>query len=145
MFENNSLTTRIGIGKLAGFSIAFFSILLFNLFTGYELPTMFAFGVILWYTTIGAIIGIFVVYKYHPVLKFPMPWWFRSSLIGAWMNFVLVLLSYQQLEEIIIVALGFETFFRSPFWFVAEGLFVGLIIGYLATKFGGEGRKIVGK
>jgi hypothetical protein len=57
----------------------------------------------------------------------------------------LVLLSYQQLEEIIIVALGFETFFRSPFWFVAEGLFVGLIIGYLATKFGGEGRKIVGK
>jgi hypothetical protein len=145
MFENNSLTTRIGIGKLTGFLISFFGILIFNFFTGYQLPTIFAFGIILYYTTIGAIIGIFGVYRYHPVLKFPMPWWLRSSIIGAWMNFILVLLAYQQLEGVIIIAFGFDTFFRSPFWFILEGSIVGLIIGYVATKFGGEGKKIIDK
>ncbi|MDB2550861.1 hypothetical protein N9X24_03265 [Rickettsiales bacterium] len=145
MFERNSLTTRIAIGKLTGFLIAFFGILIFNFITEYQLPTMFAFGIVLWYITIGAIIGIFGVYREHPILKFPMRWWLRSSIIGGWMNFILVLLSYEQLEEIIIVALGFDTFFRSPFWFTLEGIFAGLIIGYFSTKFGGEGQKIVGK
>ena len=145
MFEKNSLTTRIAVGKLTGFSISFIGILLFNFVTGYELPTMFAFGIILWYITIGSIIGIFGVYRYHPVLKFPMPWWIRSSIIGIWMNFVLTLLAYEQLEEIIIIAFGYETFFYSPFWFAAEGGMIGLIIGYFATKFGGEGKKIIDK
>ena len=33
----------------------------------------------------------------------------------------------------------------SPFWFAAEGAVIGLIIDYLATKFGGEGKETVGK
>jgi len=33
----------------------------------------------------------------------------------------------------------------SPFWFTAEGAIIGLIIGYLATRYGGEGRETVGK
>jgi uncharacterized membrane-anchored protein YhcB (DUF1043 family) len=28
---------------------------------------------------------------------------------------------------------------QSPFWFTGEGAIVGLIIGYLATRLGGEG------
>lgn len=145
MFQNNSLTTRIAIGKLTGFFVAFVGVILFNWLTYYELPTKFAFGIILWYTTIGTIIGIFGVYDYHPVLKFPMKWWFRSSIIGAWMNFVLALLTYNELEEIIFIALGADTMFQSPFWFVIEGAVVGLLIGYLATKLGGEGKDIAGK
>jgi uncharacterized membrane-anchored protein YhcB (DUF1043 family) len=31
----------------------------------------------------------------------------------------------------------------SPFWFVAEGAVIGLVIGYVATRFGGEGKEIV--
>jgi hypothetical protein len=33
----------------------------------------------------------------------------------------------------------------SPFWFTVEGAIIGLIIGYFATKFGGEGKETVGK
>ena len=31
----------------------------------------------------------------------------------------------------------------SPFWFVLEGAFVGLIIGFVATRLGGEGPQTV--
>ena len=33
----------------------------------------------------------------------------------------------------------------SPFWFTAEGAIVGFVIGYFATRFGGEGEETVGK
>jgi hypothetical protein len=31
----------------------------------------------------------------------------------------------------------------SPFWFTVESAIIGLIIGYFATKFGGEGKATV--
>ncbi|MFL2546001.1 MAG: hypothetical protein ACJ0SL_01340 [Candidatus Rariloculaceae bacterium] len=31
----------------------------------------------------------------------------------------------------------------SPFWFAAEGAIIGGIIGYFATRFGGEGKECV--
>ena len=33
----------------------------------------------------------------------------------------------------------------SPFWFTLEGALVGLLIGYAATRFGGEGKETVGR
>ncbi|MDO6617999.1 MULTISPECIES: hypothetical protein [unclassified Shewanella] len=33
---------------------------------------------------------------------------------------------------------------QSPFWFVADGLIAGWIIGYFATKFGGYGPSTAG-
>jgi len=33
----------------------------------------------------------------------------------------------------------------SPFWFTSEGAILGLIIGYFATRFGGEGEETVGR
>jgi hypothetical protein len=35
---------------------------------------------LLWYTTLGAIIGVFT---WHPVLKLPLPWWIRAQALGA--------------------------------------------------------------
>jgi hypothetical protein len=32
----------------------------------------------------------------------------------------------------------------SPFWFTLEGAIVGFVIGYFATRFGGEGKETVG-
>jgi hypothetical protein len=42
----------------------------------------------------GAIIGVFGVITYHPLLRLSMPWWFRAPLTGAWMNFVLTFFAY---------------------------------------------------
>jgi hypothetical protein len=40
---------------------------------------------------------------------------------------------------------GADGILTSPFWFAAEGAVIGFIIGYVATRFGGEGKETVGK
>ena len=142
MFKNPSLTTRVLIGEAIG--------LLFGLVGFLMLPFLFAeagwlirWGILLWYTTVGGIIGVFGVYTRHPILNFPMPWWFRAPIVGAWMNFVLTFFAYDTMEAMMVGIFGDQGVMTSPFWFTAEGAVVGLIIGYVATRFGGEGKEAV--
>ena len=72
-----------------------------------------------------------------------MPWWFLAPLLGAWMNFVLTFFAYDTLAAAMASVFGPEGILSSPFWFVAEGAIVGLIIGFAATRFGGEGPETV--
>ena len=138
MLANPSLVTRIVLGKSIGFVIGlagFFSL-------PYFLPDtdwLFRWGILLWYTTLGALIGVFGVFTWHPILKLPMPWWFRAPVLGAWMNFVLTLFVYDVMKTMLASLFGAQSVFTSPFWFTLEGAIVGLIIGYVATRFGGEG------
>jgi hypothetical protein len=144
MFGNPSLITRIAIGKAVGFGVG----LIGFVFMPYFLPDagwMLRWGILLWYTTFGAIIGVFGVFTYHPILKLPLPWWFRAPFIGAWMNFVLTFFAYDVMERMLITMFGVGGMLSSPFWFTAEGAIVGMLIGYLATRFGGEGKATVGK
>ncbi|MBT5219555.1 MAG: hypothetical protein HOI35_04825 [Woeseia sp.] len=97
----------------------------------------------LWYTTFGAIIGVFGVFTWHPILKLPMPWWIRAPILGAWMNFVLTLLAYETLSRFMLTAFGPNGLIASPYWFALEGAIVGLAIGYFATRFGGEGNRLL--
>jgi len=142
MFENPSLTTRIAIGKGVGFLFGLAGFLLLPLLFP-EGGWLLRWGILLWYATLGAIIGVFGVYTYHPVLKLPLPWWFRAPLIGAWMNFVLTFFAYDTLEAVMLAVFGAQGIMRSPFWFTAEGALVGFLIGYLSTRFGGEGSETV--
>ena len=142
MFGNPSLVTRVAVGKGIGF--------VFGLIGFISLPYFFAdagwllrWGILLWYTTLGAVVGLVGVFDYHPVLKLPLPWWLRAPMIGAWMNFVLTFFVYDRFETMMIAMFGAESLFSSPFWFAAEGALVGLIIGYFATRFGGEGAATV--
>jgi len=142
MLKKPSLTTRIIIGKAIGF--------LFGLAGFLMLPFLFAeagwlirWGILLWYTTVGAVIGVFGVYTRHPILKLPMPWWFRAPILGAWMNFVLTFFAYDTMQAMMVGMFGDQGVMTSPFWFTAEGAVVGLIIGYVATRFGGEGKEAV--
>ena len=142
MFGNPSLITRIAIGKGVGLVFG----LLGFIFMPYFFPEaglMIRFGVLFWYTTVGAVIGVFGVFTYHPILKLPMPWWVRAPVIGGWMNFVLTLMAYDQLQDMMTYMFGTDGLITSPFWAVSEGIFVGLIIGYLCTRFGGEGKATV--
>jgi hypothetical protein len=144
MFGNPSLMTRIAIGKSVGFIIGLAGFIAMPYLFG-ETDIMLRWGILLWYTTVGAFIGVFGVVTWHPVLRLPMPWWFRSSLIGAWMNFVLTLFIYDSLQSYMTHVFGENGAMSSPFWLVLEGLLVGLLIGFLATRFGGEGKETVGK
>jgi hypothetical protein len=52
---------------------------------------------------------------------------------------VLTLFIYDRLEVMMLQLMGDDGLFLSPFWFVVEGAIVGLLIGYVATRYGGEG------
>lgn len=143
MFKNPSLITRIAVGKLIGLLIGVIGFIILPFFDP-EITFKFRLGVLLWYTTLGAIIGVFGVFTWHPVFKFSMPWWFRSSLLGGWMNLILVLVSYDQLKMIMVSAfISDNNIVSSPFWIILEGIIVGLIIEYFATRYGGEGAETV--
>ena len=136
----NGLFVRIAIGKSLGFVfglIGFFSL-------PYFLPDtdlMLRWGVLLWYPTVGATIGAFGLFDYHPVLRLPLPWWFRGPVVGAWMNFVLTLFAFETMAELMTAVFGENGFLQSPFWFTVEGAIIGFIISYFATRFGGEGKR----
>jgi hypothetical protein len=142
MLQPASLMTRIIIGKGIGFAIGLlgFTLLPFLL---PEPDWLLRWGILFWYTTVGAVIGVFGVFTWHPILKLPMPWWLRAPVIGGWMNFVLTFFAYDTLQTLMVYNLGENGIISSPFWIVAEGVLVGLLIGYFATRFGGEGAEIV--
>ncbi len=144
MFGKPSLVTRIAIGKGIGFLVGLIGFISLPFFLP-EAGWLIRWGILLWYTTLGAIIGVLGVFTYHPVLTLPMPWWFRAPLLGAWMNFVLTFFAYDTMKDILVAMFGPEGVLASPFWFTLEGAVVGLLIGYLATRFGGEGAETVGR
>ena len=134
-FEKPSLITRIAIGKAIGLVIGLIGALGVPAFFP-QIDVMTRIGILLWYPTMGAFIGVFGVVTHHPVLNLPLPWWVRAPLIGAWMNLVLVFFAHEVMAGVLAGMTGTTV---SPFWFVVEGALVGALMGYLATRFGGEG------
>jgi hypothetical protein len=138
MLKNPSLITRIVVGKIIGFLFGLSGLILLPYFLP-ETGWMERLGILFWYTTVGAVIGMAGVMTWHPVLRLPMPWWIRAPVIGAWMNFVLVFFAHELMSEMLVSVFGEGGALQSPFWFVSEGALVGLVIGYFATRLGGEG------
>ncbi|MEN8722970.1 MAG: hypothetical protein ABF335_08785 [Alphaproteobacteria bacterium] len=142
MFNNPSLMTRIAVGKSIGFLIGLLGFIAAPYFMP-DVDPMLRWGLLFWYTTVGAVIGLFGVFTYHPLLQFPLPWWFRSALMGGWMNFVLVFFAHEKITAMLVAVLGEGSAFTSPFMIVPEGVVIGLLIGFCATKIGGEGKATV--
>jgi hypothetical protein len=142
MFDNPSLITRIAIGEGIGFVIGLAGLIALPFFWP-EASWLLRWEILFWYVTVGAIIGVFGVMTWHPIVKLPMPWWLRSTIIGAWMNFVLTLFAYDDIKNVMAHTFGSDGVLSSPFWMVLEGAVVGIIIGYFATRFGGEGKETV--
>jgi hypothetical protein len=139
-----SLVTRIAVGKLAGLAIGAAGYAMLPMFAP-EAPQMLRWGVMLWYLTLGGLIGVAGVMTRHPVLRIPLPWWLTATALGAWMNFVLTLMIHDQAAMIAAAAFGAGSPLANPFWLVLEGAIVGLFIGWLAHLAGGEGPETVGR
>lgn len=142
IFKKDSLMTRIAIGKLIGLIVGIIGFVMLPHYVA-DVSLAFRFGILFWYATLGAIIGVFGVFTWHPILKVLLPWYIRSTFIGGWMNFVLTLVAYDELAIIMQSIFGNDGIISSPFWFILEGVIIGGIIGFFATKFGGEGAEIV--
>ena len=57
MFKNPSLITRIAIGKTIGFLFGLSGFILLPYYLP-DVDLMIRWGILLWYTTLGAIIGV---------------------------------------------------------------------------------------
>jgi hypothetical protein len=127
--SQSKLMMQIVIGKVLGLLIGlsgFFMVPLFLIDVG----PMFQYGILLWYITFGAIIGLMAQVTYHPLFKSPMPWWLGAGLMGAWLNFMLTFFAFDIMETIMLQVFGQDGIIQSPFWFTAEGLILGLLIGF---------------
>lgn len=143
LYDKPSLVTRIAVGKGVGFLIGLVELLLIPIWWPDESWSL-RIGVMLWYTTMGGIIGLAGILDHHPVLPIRMPYWFRAPMIGAWMNFLMFLLMYDKLQHMMNVAATWTWLHDvSPIWIIMEGALAGLLIGWLSTRFGGEGKKTV--
>jgi len=144
MVDKTLVMTRVVIGNGIGFIIGLIGLIVLPYFIA-DVSWLLRWGILFWYITVGAFIGMFGVITWHPILKLPLPWWVRSSWVGAWMNFVLVFFAYDIMKATMVYTLGADGALSSPFWFVLEGAIIGLIMGYFATRFGGEGEETVGQ
>lgn len=137
IFAKPSLATRVAVGKTVGFVFGLLGFLVLP----YLMPEagwLLRVGVLFWYTTLGAIIGVFGVFSRHPILKIPMTWWLLAPLVGAWMNLLLALIAFDTLSAVMLAVFGADGPLVSPFWICAEGAIIGFVIGYFAERFGGE-------
>lgn len=122
----------VAIGKLTGILvglIAFFAAPNVLPEAGWRLP----WGLLFWYITFGAVVGAFGSSPQYPELPVRLPWWVRAAGIGAWLNFVLTFFAWDRMKAVLAAAVGGG----SPWWFVLWGAVLGLLIGFLATRFGG--------
>lgn len=143
MIAKPSLMTRIIVGKTVGFIVGLLAFVALPVLVP-DAGWLLRFGVLFWYTTLGAIIAVFGVFTWHPIFKMPMPWWLFAPIVGAWMNFVLALIAFDTLDAVMLAIFGTDGILRSPFWICPEGAIVGFLIGYFATRFGGEGPATAG-
>ncbi len=134
-----SLTKRLVIGKGIGFVVGGLGFFIMPMLWA-DVPTSLQWGIWAWYITFGAFIALVGIYTEHPILKIPMPWWLRSAAVGSWLNFVLYLFIADKVAMLMESGIGAG---MSPAWMILEGTVVGLIIGFFATKFAGEGKELV--
>ena len=138
MTTQKLLVYRVGLGKIIGLSFGLIGYFTLPLLVA-EPSMLFQVGIVLWYTTLGAIVGLVGIFAHHPILKISFPWWVRGFLVGAWMNLVLTFLAYSEISDITIATTSQFSFYVSPFWMVLEGGLIGLLIDYITTRCFGDG------
>jgi len=137
-----SITLRIGYGKILGLLfgvIAYFSLSIFAPETNFA----FRFGFLIWYLTLGAVIGVMGIFTNNPFFNLDILWWMRGSLTGAWLNFVLLIFIYDEISGILLSIFGTQNLFSTPWWFVFKGALIGVVMDYILTQFAGEGSHTV--
>jgi len=138
MFNINSLTGRLAIGKMIGLIVGVVVIALLPTF-GFPLFSAFGLGALIMFVLMGILIGFIGIFDTHPLLGFKMKWWFRGPLVGFVFMLMFVLLSYDSLEIVMSSTLVSWSGLESPFWALLDGLFIGALMGWTETKFAGEG------
>lgn len=136
-----SFLTRFAVAMMAGLMLGILGLAILPAFLP-DLDPLVRWGFFLWYPTVAGIIALAAPGGPGKAGRIVLPWWLRATAIGAWMNFVAILLAPEVMRAFMRAAFGEGGLLASPFWFVAEGAGAGLVIGYLVMRFAAEGRGI---
>ncbi len=141
-YSKPSITLRVAWGKILGLLVGITGYFVFS----YMVPdaeTAFKFGFLIWYLTLGAVIGLMGIFTSNPVLDMKITWWMRGLMTGAWFNLVLLLFTWDRISQMMLGYFGSQSAFSSPWWLVVEGALFGLMMDFVLTKIAGEGYETV--
>ncbi len=137
-FKLKSISGRIFLGKVIGLIIGLIVIIILPSY-GFPLISEFGVGALIMFVLMGATIGFAGIFNRHPVLDFKMHWWFRGPAVGFVFYLMFVLLSYENINILMQSDLVSWTGLVSPYWALLDGIVIGAIMGFVETKFAGEG------
>ncbi len=92
-------------------------------------------GILFWYPTVAGIVGASAAFDKEPMFGRLLSWWFRGPMLGAWMHLLLVLFATDAIGDCAITIHLSAGRLSSPFWFVLDGLFAGLIFALIVDRF----------
>jgi hypothetical protein len=139
MFSTHSITGRIVVGKITGFTIGTLALVLLPLIS-IDTSLEFRIGFLLLMVMMGAMIGLVGIFTQHPLFPFiAMPWWLRGPSIGILFFLILVLLAKDSLLSLMSLDIVMWMGLTSPYWALIDGAILGGLMGYLTTKICGEG------
>jgi len=141
MLRLRSVAGRVAVGKTIGFLVGLLCIVLLPTF-GYPGLSMFGLGTLLMFMLMGVMTGFMGQMDRHPVFDFQMPFWLRGGMVGFAFMLMYILLSYNDLTIIMQSAWVSWTGLVSPFWALIDGVTIGILMGWLETKFCGEGKDL---
>ncbi|MBL1434443.1 hypothetical protein COB87_002675 [Candidatus Wolfebacteria bacterium] len=141
MFKIQSVTGRMFIGVMTGLIIGALVITMSPIF-GFSLFSMFGFGTLITFVLMGLTLGLMGMFDYHPIFGFKMRWWIRGAVAGFLFTLMYILLSHDSLEVIMQSNIVSWTGLSSPFWTLIDGVIIGLFMGYMETKFAGQGSNL---
>lgn len=129
------------IGISIGAIVGVLTIVLSPMF-GFPVLSMFGFGTLITFVLMGLTIGMVGMFDYHPIFGFRMRWWLRGAFLGFFFTLMYILLGYESLQILIQSSLVSWTGLTSPFWALIDGTMIGLFMGWMETKFAGEGSNL---
>jgi hypothetical protein len=138
MFQKHSISGRVAIGKTSGFLLGGVAFVLLPI-VGAETSVLFDLGIWLMSTLMGVMIGFMGVFATHPIFGFRMPFYVRGAIVGASFFLLLPLLAMEEMMGLMQLEMVQWFNLTSPWWVVFEGALWGVLIGWVATKWAGEG------
>ncbi len=141
-YSKPSIILRVAWGKILGLFVGVTGFFVFSYFES-DAEITLKLGFLLWYLTLGAVIGLMGIFTSNPVLNMKITWWMRGPMTGVWFNLVLLMFTWDRISQLMLSIFGNQSVFSSPWWLVVEGAFFGLILDFVLTKFAGEGYETV--
>ena len=123
---------RVALAKLLGLILGAVGYVIFSSTAAQS--SMFLLGLVGWFVTLGALVGILGFYQTMPFLGIPIPVWMRGAWCGAWMGHLLVLVAYGALAQLTADVAWLPGIFASPWWLVVEMAFWGAVIDVIVTS-----------